>query len=207
MQAAYLSGGRFNNQGVAGPDGSESSGPLYTDTTYSLRVVLPDGSEETRTARVTVITPTPTDSITDSSPDLPDLVVITFKGSGPVEYVSGRYEVPVRAIIRNQGGLKADIFKIATEYTGSSGTFVAPFTVEGQTSVWYPYTSAPLVPGGDVTFVGKVILPDSLAGQAFSLNAIADSCSGDEFMPDYCRVPESNEGNNVSYPIVLQLPY
>jgi hypothetical protein len=38
------------------------------------------------------------------------------------------------------------------------------------------------------------------------LKAIADSCSGDEFMPDYCRVEESNETNNESTPISIALP-
>jgi hypothetical protein len=194
VQAAYLSGGNINNEGVVGPFGSRSDSPL-SDTTYTLRVVLADGREETRSVPVTVSLPPP------------DLFVVTFKTTTPdVEYGSDGFEVPVRAIIRNQGGLKADVFKVSTEFTGSSGTFVAPFTVQGQTNTWYPYTSAPLVPGGDVTFEGKVILSYSLAGQALSLNAIADSCSGDEFMPDYCRVQESNEGNNVSNPILLLLP-
>jgi hypothetical protein len=124
-----------------------------------------------------------------------------------VDYVSGNFEVPVRAIIRNQGGAKADIFKVSFEYTGSSGTFVRPFKYEGQdVFIWYPETSAPLVPGGDVTFEGKVILPGSLEGEAVSLNAIADSCSGDEFMPNYCCVQDSNEGNNMSNAIVVMLP-
>jgi hypothetical protein len=50
VKEAHLSGGRFNNFDVTGPDGSESSGPLYSDTTYSLRVVMLDGSERTHTA-------------------------------------------------------------------------------------------------------------------------------------------------------------
>ena len=33
-------------------------------------------------------------------------------------------------------------------------------------------------------------------GVAVSVSALADSCSGDEFMPDYCRVNESDERNN-----------
>jgi hypothetical protein len=194
VQAAFLNGGNINNEGVIGPYGSRPDTPPST-TTYTLRVVLPDGREETRSVPVTIIPPVP-----------PDLVVVTLKAAGPVEYVSGNFEVPVRAIIRNQGGAKADIFKVSVEYTGSSGTFVAPFSVKGQGSIWYPYTSAPLVPGGDVTFEGKVILSGSLEGEAVSLSAMADSCSGDEFMPNYCRVEESNEGNNVSNATQFMLP-
>ena len=50
-----MSGGKFDNQGVTGPNGSESSGSLYSDTTYTLRVVLHDGSERTRSVTVDVI--------------------------------------------------------------------------------------------------------------------------------------------------------
>jgi uncharacterized OB-fold protein len=60
VQAIYLSGGEFDNQGVTGPSGSEQACPPAT-TTYTLRVVLQDNSEETYTATVTVIpAPSPT---------------------------------------------------------------------------------------------------------------------------------------------------
>lgn len=55
-------------------------------------------------------------------------------------------------------------------------------------------------------FKGKVILPSSWRGETISLNAIADSCSGDEFMEDYCRVKESNEENNKSNTLTVQAP-
>jgi len=55
-------------------------------------------------------------------------------------------------------------------------------------------------------FGGKVTFHPSMQGATVSLTAIADSCAGEEFMPSYCRVQESNETNNVSAPLSLSLP-
>ncbi|MEC4684469.1 MAG: CARDB domain-containing protein [Nitrospirota bacterium] len=137
----------------------------------------------------------------------PDLVVTTLEVTGPsVINAENSVEVPIRVVIRNQGNASADTFKTAIDYTEPKGTFVVAFTVPGQTDIWYPKTSSPLASGGEVTFSGKVTFHPSLHGVTVSLNAIADSCSGDEFMPDYCRVNESNEENNKSTSISLTLP-
>jgi hypothetical protein len=76
---------------------------------------------------------------------------------------------------------------------------VVPFTVRGQENIWYPTFSglaglAQTEISGEVT-LGEPSGPD-LHGQAFKLVAKVDSCSGDEFMPGYCRVEESDETNN-----------
>lgn len=102
--------------------------------------------------------------------------------------------------------MAAGIFKVSVSYTGPSGTFLVPFTVPGQGSSWYPYTSSPLAAGSSVTFAGKVTLPAGLEGDTVSVRALADSCAGDEFMPTYCRVAESNEGNNESAPVSVPVP-
>jgi hypothetical protein len=146
-------------------------------------------------------------SLTGPGPDKPDLVVMTLETTGPSAVnAENSVEIPIRVVVRNQGPASADVFKIATEYTGSRGTFVVGFTVPGQNDIWYPRTSGLLASGSDVTFSGKVTFHPSVHGVTVSLNAIADSCSGDEFMPDYCRVEESNEGNNKSTSISLSLP-
>ncbi len=120
---------------------------------------------------------------------------------------SGYFEVPIRVIVKNQGDLTASTFKVSVSYTGPDGsTFLAPFTVPGQSSTWYPSTSTSLDGGNTVTFDGIVSLSSKLQGQTVSLQATADSCAGDEFMPKYCRVAESNEANNVSAPISVYLP-
>ena len=140
-------------------------------------------------------------------PGKPDLIVKSLETTGsPTVNADNSVEVPIRVVVENQGTPAAGIFKTATEYTGPQGTFVVAFTVEGQSEFWYPYTSSPLAPGSDVTFNGKVTFKPSVHGVTVSLNAIADSCSGDEFMPEHCRVEESNEDNNKSSAISLSLP-
>ncbi len=71
VQAAYLSGGRFNNQGIQGPTGSEPTGALLGNTTYSLRVMLRNGSEVMRSVTVRV-TPIPPPAPTPLGPGGPE---------------------------------------------------------------------------------------------------------------------------------------
>jgi hypothetical protein len=136
------------------------------------------------------------------------LVVTTFQTTGPGTIVAkGQVELPIRVVIKNQGGVPADIFKVSAEYKGAKGgMFLAPFTVPGQ-GFWYPYTNAPLAVGRQVTFEGKVTFSSALQGEIVALWAIADSCAGEESVPDYCRVQESNEDNNESASISVSLPY
>jgi subtilase family serine protease len=138
----------------------------------------------------------------------PDLVITTFQTTGSaIVNPQGSVEVPIRVVVKNQGTGNAGIFKVATHYTDPGGsTYVVAFTVPGQSSIWYPYTSAPLAAGSDVTFAGKVTFHPAVHGVTVYLKGTADSCSGDEFMPNYCRVQESNEGNNESTPIQVSLP-
>lgn len=141
----------------------------------------------------------------------PDLVVTTLETTGsPTVNADNSVEVPIRVVVKNQGNASADIFKVATEYTGGvidpTRTFVVAFTVPSQTDFWYPRTSSSLGAGSTVTFAGKVIFNPGEHGVTVSLKATADSCSGDEFMPAYCRVEESNEGNNESTAIPVSLP-
>lgn len=136
-----------------------------------------------------------------------DLVVTSWQSTGaPTINSQNSVEVPVRAVVRNQGGAAANLFKVAAEYTGSQGKFVVAFTVPGQSDFWYPHTTMSLAVGSDATFDGKLTFHPALHGETVSLMATADSCSGDEFMPDYCRVNESDEGNNASTAISVTLP-
>jgi hypothetical protein len=114
--------------------------------------------------------------------------------------------VPIYVIVNNQGQATADIFKLSAHYAGLGGKFVAPFSVSGQSNNWYPYSTAPLAVGHEVTFSGIVTLPAGLQGQTVVLSVLADSCSGDESMLTYCRVAESNESNNESPLLALLLP-
>jgi len=140
-------------------------------------------------------------------PPSPDLVVTTLETTGsPTMNPDESIAVPIRVVVQNQGDAAAAVFKVSTEYTGPEGTFTVPFTVPGQDSAFYPYTGSSLGPGNGVTFEGEVTLPDTVGAETVSLRAIADSCAGDELMPDYCRVEERDEANNLSASISVSLP-
>jgi hypothetical protein len=141
----------------------------------------------------------------------PDLLVTTLETTAtPTVNENNSVEVPIRVVVKNQGNAAANVSKVAIEYTGGvidpSRTFVIAFTVPGQSSIWYPFTSGALAAGSTETFTGKVTLHPKEHGVTVSLTATADSCSGDELMPAYCRVKESNEANNKSAPISVALP-
>jgi hypothetical protein len=141
---------------------------------------------------------------------LPDLVVTTLETVGTNTVTSeGDIEVPIRAVIRNQGGAAAGIFKVSTEYSEYSGTFFLPFAVPGQDNTSYPYSDAALAPGDQLSFQGKVTFSYHTDDEIVTLRAEADSCSGEEFAEAYCRVLESDEDNNQSASIGVDVrgPY
>jgi len=146
----------------------------------------------------------------------PDLVITALEITGAPAESQGRLEVPVRVTVKNQGAGPAGIFKVSLEYIGASGaSVVAAFTVPGKQDATYPYTTDPLVAGGELIFEGKVRLPvapqrrpsrggivgalEGLAAPvlpAGRLKAIVDSCAGDEIFTNFCRVQEKDERNN-----------
>jgi hypothetical protein len=133
--------------------------------------------------------------------------VTSLEIAGPAVFNSvGNIEQPIRVVISNQGGSSAGIFKVSTDVTSTNGTFNVSFTVPGQNSYGFPFTTAPVAAGGQVRFQGYLTFSPRYAGQQVSITAIADSCAGDEFQPTYCRVDERNEGNNVSAPLKVTLP-
>ncbi len=138
----------------------------------------------------------------------PDLVVTLLETVGSaVVNQEGNVELPIRVVVRNQGNTEAAVFKISTEYTNPQGsTFVVAFTVDGQNSTFYPFTSDSLAAGAEVSFSGTVTFHSSVRELTVSLRAIADSCSGEEFTEAYCRVDESDEGNNRSSALSVTLP-
>lgn len=149
-------------------------------------------------------------------PAPPDLVVVSLEAIGPVEINDNdQAEVPIRVIVRNQGQTPAPVFKVAAEYSGGvispGSTFVVPFTAQPTAEVdpangFYPFTRQPVPPTGEVIFTGQVTFSPKERGVTISLSVVADSCSGEESTPDDCRVAESNETNNVSAPLPLELP-
>lgn len=141
----------------------------------------------------------------------PDLVVTTLQTTGPPTVnTDNSIEVPIRVVVENQGAASAGIFKVSADYTGGSigpsTAFVVAFTVPGQASIWYPHTGGSLAAGSTVNFEGKLTFHPAEHGVTVAIKARADSCSGDEFQPAYCRVEESDEGNNESAAISVTLP-
>ena len=136
----------------------------------------------------------------------PDLVVTSLTPGDPTVNAAGSVELPVTVVVRNQGEADAGPFKVSLHYTDAFGNFVVAFTVPGQNNIWYPSTTLPLPPDAEVTFGGLATFHSSVREVTVSMTAVADSCSGDEFMPSYCRVQESNEGNNTSAPQDVALP-
>jgi hypothetical protein len=135
------------------------------------------------------------------APRLPDLRVTQITADTPTFEDDGSVaNLPLKVTVKNFGGPTDENFKTSVDVVvGSGQRFVRPFTVTGQRDIWYPWQSG-LGSGEEVTFSGNLQIGvpggDSLYGQSATIIALADSCSGDEFMPSYCRVEESIENNN-----------
>ena len=134
-----------------------------------------------------------------------DLVVTRLTQNGNFVVTATTIEVPIQVEIHNQGTRAADIFKAALEFTANDGTFGVAFTVPGEANAFYPFTDISLLSGSSVPFSGRAIFPRARRDEQVLLTAIADSCAGDEFMPEYCRVNESNEANNLSGSLSITL--
>lgn len=137
----------------------------------------------------------------------PDLVVVAFETRGAVTLdKENRAVVPVHVAVKNQGGAEAGVFKIAIMYTSADGPRYASFVVNGQKDPRYVQTRGILKPGAEFVFDGTVVFHASEQGMIVPMYAVADSCNGEQDMPSYCRVDESNETNNQSDPISITLP-
>ena len=137
----------------------------------------------------------------------PDLVVTAFHQRGPaVVNHENRAVVPVHVVVRNQGNADAKVFKVSTRYKDARNTHVVAFTVPRQGHPWYPYTWDALEAGAELVLEGVVTFDSALHDTTVLLFAIADSCDGEEFMPVYCRVEESDETNNQSTLVAVNVP-
>lgn len=138
-----------------------------------------------------------------------DLVVSKIENGAPQIITIGQQQVaivPLFVTIRNQGSLPASSFKVSVDYQSTRGKFVVSYSVQGQTSPFYPFFSGVLNPGEEITFLGNATFNSSVRRETVTLFALADSCSGDELMPDFCRIDECNEQNNESEGIIVEIP-
>jgi hypothetical protein len=140
---------------------------------------------------------------------LPDVVVTGIAVGSPSFISPSEANLPLTVTIMNQGDATATRFKLSVEVVDSSGKFVKPFTVPSSGDRWYPWKTG-LARGATYSFRGTLYIGiprgPSLHGQRITIIPYVDSCSGDEFMPDYCRIRESNERNNNTNQRALTLP-
>lgn len=146
--------------------------------------------------------------VTVELPQLPELVPVSLDSTGPHETSTDSVAVPVRVVLRNDGNVAAGLFKLAAEFTDSTtgATSVGDFRVPGQDDQIYPFTRAPLEPGGEITLDGVVVLFGASGGRQLKLRIEVDSCTGDELLPFFCRVEEFDETNNFSAAIPVFIP-
>jgi len=182
------------------------------------------------------ITPAPASSATPAPPPIPakpelaaiqtgrpDLIIEAIR-TGAITRVEDRVEIPYSVRVYNKGGSPAGIFKVAVRYKFMllptvlddkvTAEGVVPFTVPGQHSAKFPFTSGPLAAGSDVTFTGNLSFPtfydksfdEETPDARIIFEAYADSTAGDgTSVPDYGRVVESDENNNKSDPIIVEM--
>lgn len=142
-----------------------------------------------------------------------DLIVSQLEQTDGIDFgPNNELIVPIRAVVNNQGNAPAPVFKVATSYAGGSfGPFVASFRANSTEDVdpdngFYPFTRREIAPNGEVAFEGVVIFTAIENQNSLSLRIMADSCSGEEFALETCRVEEANEDNNESQPILVDVP-
>lgn len=135
----------------------------------------------------------------------PDLVITSRHLGGISVDSAGNFLIPISATVQNQGRDLAGRFKVAADFSPTAGSlFFAPMQYIGsptnsfqgdQAYIWsrhaFPVAMAR-------TFSAIVRIPKSYAGRTVGIRLHVDSCSGEEFMPDYCRIDESREDNNFS---------
>lgn len=139
----------------------------------------------------------------------PDLVVRVELGELPIRSAAlsaageGLY-VPLRITARNQGGEPAGGFKLSVFGSANDGDFLRPFIPYDGQGDFYIFFDGELPPGGEVVFEGAVAFSSDVKGEA-KVYVEVDSCAGQEFPPEGCRVRESDEGNNFSDGMIVNL--
>jgi hypothetical protein len=164
-------------------------------------LILPEGREVG--GPVAIIEPEPLPVPVAS---LPDLTIMGIIVDDPF-FESRVVKIPLTVTVANLGTVAAGPFKVGVEMIGESGSpYAVPFTVPREADLWRP-TIEGLGGREETTVSGSVTLADpSLFGQMPTMVVRVDSCAGDEFMPEGCRVLETNEDNNEESAGRLVLP-
>jgi hypothetical protein len=165
----------------------------------SARIVIEHGGEGEHV--VVMLAGTGIRPADDEPPQTAPDLVVSLSTRGPATVAPrGGFFVPIRIHVTNRGRTAAGAFKVAIETPGG----VAPFDASGRSVVWYAETDG--LGGGQSFTRDGVVLVRAGEGQAVPLTAFVDSCAGEEFTPAHCRVQESDEGNNRSARVNVQMP-
>jgi hypothetical protein len=128
-----------------------------------------------------------------ATPAKPDLVVGIKQAAQIRTEPDGSYSLLLSIGVRNVGRASAGPFKVTV-------------LLGGQSYLWSGSQPSPVPAGGTATLRAPLRLAGTLAGTSIALSALVDSCIGDEFMPEHCRVDELDEGNNRSNTLQLGVP-
>lgn len=107
--------------------------------------------------------------------------------------------IPVSATVKNVGTTCAGVFRIEAQIYHNADFEPARFTVTPSAVVDATgMTLNSLEAGASLLLSGSIALPEVPHGETVLLQIVADGCllSGDPTASSYCRVAESNEGNN-----------
>ena len=141
------------------------------------------------------------------TPTPPNLVLSNVEIlADPGINAQGQVVFPVLLEIKNLGDLPADPFKLSASFTGPNGTFGTPIYFPGGDPEFYAFIEAPLAGNEDILVEAEILLAAPNQGQEVSVQVLADSCAGEEFVPEFCRVAESDETDNTSTALNLILP-
>ncbi|MEM1397426.1 MAG: hypothetical protein AAGH38_08270, partial [Pseudomonadota bacterium] len=156
-----------------------------------------------------------TDDLCDGVPSCVDLAVRDFTLTGEPKRVVDEDGVvfahfPVQVRVVNRGTRMTEMpFKLSASFTGLTirpdDDFAAFFETDDG-STYYPFRTMPLAPGEIWTVNADLVMRIDGVSENLTLRVEADSCAGDEFMPDTCRIQEADEENNFSMRIVTDRP-
>lgn len=172
------------------------------------------------------IEPAPKISEIKSISMLPDLIFLHVRKWGEIyqDKKTGDLHLDFRIVVYNQGDNYAigtgkwGLFKIAAFYKDPQRYVPIPIIMGSGDGLVHGYALGDdylnhwhiwaiwIYPHDVAVGVVKVILPKLPSGSVISIIFEVDSCTGDEFKPDYCRVKESREDNNFSNPILVTIP-
>lgn len=129
----------------------------------------------------------------------PDLKILDIRHGSPAFTQSGKnVNLPIEVALENAGAKTSNKFKLSVDVIYPNGNkFYAPFSVAGQGDAEEPWLNG-LASRKNVSISGNLTLryDEPLYDKTVTLIVTADSCLGDEFMPEECRVPECDEKNN-----------